>query len=162
MLTRARSNQNLQLGRATFAGFVAGYVMLLSGFWMEAVFGVSDLNVAHAGLRYVSGGRQGWWLVGIIFHFIDSALLGLLFATLFYRRLAKTTSSLGLFWGSVALGIGFGIAVWLFLAMLIAMPFMGSGPFGYKTRSPRPALASLAVHLIFGTFLGGIYGYRAS
>jgi hypothetical protein len=162
MLTHSRSTNSLQLGTGAVGGFVAGYVMLLSGYWMEAVLGVSDLNLAHANLRYVSGGRQGWWIIGILFHFVDSVLLGLLYATFVYRRWARLTRSLGPFWGSVALGIGFGIAVWLFVAMLIGMPFMGSGPFAYKTGSPRPALASLAVHLVFGTLLGGIYRYRES
>jgi hypothetical protein len=159
MYIRASSSQEFQLGRAAVAGFVGGYIMLLAGYWMEAVFGFSDLNLAHAGLRYVSGGRQGWWLVGIIFHFVDSVLLGLLFATVVYRRWKRLAQPLGPFWGSVALGIGFGLAVWLFIAMLIAMPFLGSGPFGYKTGSPRPALASLVLHVIFGALLGGIYRY---
>src|SRR5947209_7733987 len=104
MLTRAHSSESVQLGRAAVAGFVGGYVMLLAGYWSEAVLGISNLNFAHAGLRYVSGGRQGWWIVGILFHFIDSVLLGLLFATTFYRRFARLTKPLGPFWGSVALG----------------------------------------------------------
>lgn len=74
------------LRRAAFAGFVGGYVMALAGYWLEAVLGVSDLDLAHSSLRYVSGGKQGWWVVGIIFHLIDSILLGLLYAAVFYRR----------------------------------------------------------------------------
>ncbi|HLH73418.1 MAG TPA: hypothetical protein VKX96_09040 [Chloroflexota bacterium] len=148
-------------GRAAFAGFTAGYVMALAGYWLEAVFGVSELDFAHAGLRYVSGGKQGWWIIGIIFHLIDSALLGLLYGAVAYRALRRLTRSLGSFWGNVAAGLAFASGIWLTLAMLIAMPFMGSGIFGWKTGSARPALASLLLHLIFGSLLGSIYGFRS-
>jgi hypothetical protein len=158
MLTRQNRSDNLSVGRATLAGFVGGYVMLLASYWLEAIFGVSELNFAIAGLRYVAGGRQGWWLVGIIFHLIDSMLLGLLFAAVIYRRSRRLRREFGPFWGTVVAGIAFAVGVWLILAMLLAMPFMGSGPFAWKTGSPRPAVASLAVHVIFGSLLGAISG----
>src|SRR5258708_26372524 len=148
MLIRKSPSDSLPLGRATLAGFVGGYVMLLAGYWVEAVLGVSELNYAVAGLSYVSGGRQGGWIVGIIFHFIDSILLGLLFATVVYRRSRSLRRSFGPFWGRVVAGIAFGIGVWLILAMLIALPFMGSGPFVWKTGSPRPRLARLALRVV--------------
>jgi hypothetical protein len=159
MLIRHKPSDSLSFGRASLAGFVGGYVMLLAGYWVQAVLGVSELDFAIAGLRYVSGGRQGGWFVGIIFHFIDSILLGLLFAALVYRRSRYLRRSYGPFWGSVVAGIAFAIGVWLILAMLIALPFMGAGPFGWKNGSPRPALASLGMHVIFGSLLGAITGY---
>jgi hypothetical protein len=132
MVSREIASDRLQRGRAGLAGFVSGYLMLLAGYWFEAILGVSELDFARAGVRYASGGRQGWWFIGILFHFIDSVLLGILFAAV----------------------------VWLILAMLIAMPFMGSGPFAWKTGSPRPALASLGLHVLFGSVLGAIYGWH--
>lgn len=149
------------LRRAAFAGFVAGYVMALAGYWIEAVLGVSEIDVAHAGLRYVSGGRSGWWIIGIIFHLIDSVLLGLLFGAIVYPRLARPFARrFGPFGSHVAAALAFAGAVWLILDMLIAMPFMGAGIFGRRTGSPRPALASLALHGIFGMLLGAIHGVR--
>jgi|GEM_PF-3370111 len=147
--------------RAAFAGFASGYVMALAGYWIEAVLGVSNLDIAHAGLRYVSGEKQGWWIVGIIFHLIDSVLLGVLYAAVVYRHLRRLEKHLGRFWGSLTAGMAFAVAVWFFLAMLFAMPFMGAGVFGRNTGSPRPAVASLGMHLLFGSFLGFIYGNRA-
>lgn len=146
------------LPRAAFAGFTAGYAMALAGYWIEAVLGISELDFAHAGLRYVSGGKSGWWIIGIVFHLIDSVLLGLLFATKVYPRLRWLNGAVGRFWGSLASGVAFALAVWLVLAMLIAMPFMGAGVFGWRTGSRRPALASLALHALFGSLLGVIYG----
>jgi hypothetical protein len=147
------------LPRASFAGFVGGYLMALAGYWIEAVLGVSELDFAHAGLRYVSGGRSGWWVLGIIFHFIDSALLGVLYAAVAYPRLCRLTRPLGRFWGNIASGVAFASAVWLVLSMLIAMPFMGAGIFARRTSSPRPAIASLFLHVVFGSLLGFIYGW---
>ena len=146
------------LRRAAFAGFVGGYVMALAGYWLEAVFGVSDLDLAHSSLRYVSGGKQGWWVVGIIFHLIDSLLLGLLYAAVFYRRAGALEKRWGPLLGGVLAGCTFATGVWLVLGMLIAMPFVGAGVFARNTRSARPAIASLGLHLIFGTLLGAIYG----
>ena len=155
-----RTTEDCRLGRAAFAGFAAGYVMALAGYWIEAVLGVSDLDLAHAGLRYVSGERQGWWIVGILFHLIDSVLFGLLYAAVVHRRLRGLERHLGPFWGSLAAGMAFATGIWLFLAMLIAMPFMGAGVFAKNTGSARPAVASLGLHLIFGSLLGFIYGNR--
>lgn len=146
--------------RGAFGGFVGGYVMALAGYWLEAVFGVSELAFAHNALRYVSGGKQGWWIVGIIFHLIDSALLGLLYATRIYPALRWLPKRHGQVRGNVAAGLTFATGVWLVMAMLIAMPFMGAGVFGRRTGSLRPALASLSLHVIFGAFLGYIYGVR--
>jgi len=144
--------------RAGFAGFASGYVMALAGYWLEAVVGISELDFAHAGLRYVSGGKQGWWIVGIVFHLIDSVLLGMLYATVAYPRLKSALKPLGNVGSNVASGVVFGTGVWLTLAMLIAMPFMGAGIFARRTGSIRPALASLSLHVIFGVLIGFIYG----
>jgi hypothetical protein len=160
MLTRDVASDRVRLSRAGLAGFVGGYVMLLAGYWLEAVFGISELDFAQAGVRYASGNRQGWWLVGIIFHIVDSVLLGLLYAVVVDRHQRHLPRSLGPFWGSVGAGIAFAFVVWLVLSMLIAMPFMGSGPFAWKTGSPRPAVASLGQHVIFGSVLGAIHGWR--
>jgi hypothetical protein len=146
--------------RAAFAGFTGGYLMALAGYWLEAVLGIAQIDIAHAGLRYVSGGKQGWWVVGILFHLIDSVLLGIFYAAIVYPRLSWLVRWFGRFWGGIAAGVAFASGVWLLLAMLIAMPFMGAGIFGRRTGSIRPALATLAVHLVFGSLLGFIYAYR--
>lgn len=142
------------LARGGFAGFVGGYFMMLAGYWLEAVFGLSELDFAHSSLRFVAGGKQGWWVMGTIFHLIDSVLLGLLYLVVVRPRLAFYSRFFGPFFGNAARGITFALGVWTGMAMLVAMPFMGAGVFGRKTGSPRPALASLALHLLFGTLVG--------
>lgn len=148
------SNPANHLARGGLAGFVGGYVMMLAGYWLEAVFGLSELDFAHSSLRFVAGGKQGWWVMGTIFHLIDSIILGLLYMTIVRRRLAFFPKLFGPFFGNIARGATFALGVWLVMAMLIGMPFMGAGIFGRKTGSPRPALASLSLHLLFGTLVG--------
>jgi len=155
------AQRECHLGRAAFAGFASAYVMALAGYWLEAVLGIGQIDIAHAGLRYVSGGRSGWWVVGIVFHLIDGVLLGMLFGAVVYPRFAVPfRKTYGRFWSHVAAAWVFAGLVWLFLDMLIAMPFMGAGVFGRRTGSIRPALGTLALHGVFGTLLGAIYGLR--
>lgn len=60
MITKARSvGTEWHLTRAAFGGITGGYLMALAGYWLESVLGISELDFAHAGLRYVSGGKQG-------------------------------------------------------------------------------------------------------
>jgi hypothetical protein len=140
-------------GWAAFAGFAAGYVMALGAYWLEGLFGIPRLDFGHTGMKYVGGEKPGFWVVGILFHLIDSVLLALLYAAAIYPRLSERGSIAA----GVLAGIGYGVALWLVLAMLIVMPLMGSGPFGYRTRSWKPAAASLLLHLIYGMILGGVY-----
>jgi hypothetical protein len=157
MSSRETSPMRCDLPRAAFAGFTAGYVMALAGYWIEAVLGIGEINFAYAGLRYVAGNRAGWWIVGIVFHLIDSTLLGLLYAGIVQPALAPWTARLGRLRGGVVGGVAFAASVWLILAMLVAMPFMGAGVFGRRTGSVRPALAALILHLLYGIFLGFVY-----
>ncbi len=142
---------------AVIAGFASGYVMLLGSYWLEAVFGVMRLDFGHTGLQYIGGEKPGWWIVGVAFHLIDSVLLGLAYAAVVWPRLDAWGIPDDEAWSGAAAGITFGVIIWAVLAMLIAMPMMGQGIFGYRIRSIRPAVLSLGLHLIWGTLLGLIY-----
>lgn len=143
----------VDVGWAALAGFAAGYVMALGAYWLEGIFGIPRMDFGHTGMKYVGGEKPGFWAVGILFHLVDSVLLALLYAVAVYPKLAERGSIVaGAIWGT-----GYGVLLWLVLAMLIVMPLMGSGPFGARTGSARPAVASLVLHLVYGALLGGIY-----
>jgi hypothetical protein len=142
----------VDVGWAALAGFAAGYVMALAATWLEGVFGIPRLDFGHTGYRYVGGEKPGAWYVGITFHLVDSVLLALLYAVAVYPRIAHGSIAAG-----ILTGLAYGVVLWLILAMLVVMPLMGSGPFGSRTGSWKPAAASLLIHLIFGTILGGVY-----
>ena len=59
--------------------------------------------------------------------------------------------------GGVLSGVLFSEVVWLVLAMLIAVPMMGAGVFGYRTRFLRLPVLSLGLHIGFAAPLGLIY-----
>jgi|SRR3990172_7788775 len=148
---------NVDFWLAILAGFTAGYVMALGSYWLEAVVGMVGLDFGLTGMKYVGGEKPGWWAVGILFHLIDSALLGLAYAAFVWPFLPLLGIPTGIVWGDVLGGILFGVVVWFGMAMLIAMPMMGAGVFGYLTGSPRIAVLSLGLHVAFGTLLGLIY-----
>lgn len=142
----------LDVGWAALAGFAAGYVMALGAYWGEGLFGLPRLDFGHTGIKYLGGERPGFWVVGIVFHLVDSVLLGLLYAVLVYPKIAQASIPAG-----IVAGIGYGAVLWLVLAMLIVMPLMGSGPFAIRSGSWKPAGASLVLHLVYGAILGGVY-----
>ncbi len=146
----------VNVGLAVLAGFAGGYVMALGAYWLEAAFGFVRLDFHHTGMQYVGGERPGWWAVGIVFHQIDSILLGLAYAAVARPMLMTALPSEGL-WGPLLWGLLFGTLVWVILAMIIAAPLMGGGVFGYQTRSPWLALLSLGLHWIYGGILGLVY-----
>lgn len=142
----------VEVGLASLAGFAAGYVMALGAYWLEGVFGIPRLDFGHTGIKYVGGEKPGAWFVGIAFHLVDSVLLGLLYAAAVYPNVARGGIVAGAGWG-----MAYGAVLWLVLAMIVVMPLMGSGPFGVRTGSWKPAAASLVLHLVYGAILGGVY-----
>lgn len=59
---------------------------------------------------------------------------------------------------AVQRGIVFGIAVWL-LMMILIMPMADAGLFGMSFGIMAPVM-TLALHVIFGAVLGGVYAAR--
>jgi len=142
----------VDVGWAALAGFAAGYVMALGAYWLEGVFGLPRLDFGHTGIKYVGGEKPGWWIVGILFHLVDSVLIGLLYAVTVYPHVAHGVVPAG-----VVAGMAYGVVLWLVLAMLLVLPLMGSGAFGRRTGSWKPAVAFLVLHLVYGAILGGAY-----
>ena len=91
-------------------------------------------------------------VVGWLYHLINSAVIGALFAMVFGRRLQGYKGSAG--WGAV-----WGI-VWWMLGGLILMPVLLDMPAFAPLRMPpmRPvAMGSLVGHPIYGTILGAAF-----
>lgn len=70
----------------------------------------------------------------------------------------------GGFWGGVLTsvsgrvtiwqGLGLGVFLWLIM-QLVVLPFVGWGVFG-ASETPRIAVATLVLHLVYGAVLGGL------
>jgi hypothetical protein len=147
----------VNLGLAVLAGVSAGYVMLLANYWLQSVFGIAGLDFAELGLLLGGSQLADSWTIGFVFHAIDSALLGALYALAVFPLAMRVGGATSPIIVGVVGGLVFGIGVWLILAMLVAAPLLGVGPFGSKGQNPTPAILTLALHLLFGAILGFIY-----
>jgi hypothetical protein len=141
------------IGLALFAGLAGAYVQALVGYWLEGLWGLPRFDLAEGGKRYLGGERPGWWVVGILAHLFNGALLGLLYAGAVYPWAARD----GLLLWRLLAGAGYGVVVWAVLLNLLVFPLAGAGPFGWAHGGGRLLLATLFLHLVYGLVLGAIY-----
>lgn len=130
--------------RATVAGFLATYVMTMTGFWQAGV-GLPKLDTA-ATLAANMGHGYAW---GMAAHFLNGTILALIYATWFYDRLPG---------GRLAKGVVYGLILTLVAWVVVGPLVSPAGPFFLNTPAPLMMLAgSLIVHLGYGIALGLSY-----
>ncbi len=131
------------------AGIVAGLVatIVLSALLvLKTMLGLLPAMNTIAMLSAMAG-SPGVLVVGWLIHFgIGTVLWGLLFA-------AVSPTLPGAPWIK---GITFAIGAWL-LMMVVVLPMAGQGLFGSAIGIMAP-VATLMLHLVYGTVLGGVYG----
>jgi hypothetical protein len=132
----------------TFAGLVAGYVMAIAGLWAGRVPGLTALDIADFGRRYMISDRPSAWFVGLASHLVNSVLLTFLWASAVEPNLA---------WPRWLEGIAFGLLLSVSLAGALVAPGAGMGFLGRRTGRSRFALTSLLVHLVWGFLVGVLY-----
>jgi len=100
-----------------------------------------DLDV----IAMIAGMMGAGALMGWIAHFMIGAIYGLVFTQV---------AGHGGMGGTVARGVGLGIAGWLVM-MIVLMPMTGGGVFGMAMPSGMMVpVATLMLHVIFGAVLG--------
>lgn len=129
-------------------GLIAGYVMELAGLWADAVPGLTGLDLADFGRRYIISDRPSAWLLGLASHLANSILLVFVFAAVLLPNIAWPRPLLGLAWGEL-------LAVTLAGALLA--PLTGLGFMGLKTRSLRFMLTNILLHAVWGLLVGVLY-----
>jgi hypothetical protein len=144
---------DVAVGLALFAGLAAAYVQAVAGYWLEGVPGLPRIDIAEAGKRYRGGDEPGWWVVGMLAHLWNGALLGLLYAGAVYPW-AAPGGALAL---RLAVGAGYGVAVWVIVLNLLVLPLAGAGLFGRHGRPLHYGRATLLLHLLYGLVLGAVY-----
>lgn len=145
--------RGVALGLALFAGLAAAYVQALAGYWLEGLWGMPRLDLAEAGKRYLGGERPGWWLVGMVAHLFNGALLGLLYAATVYAWAGGDGALLR----RLVLGVAYGVAVWVVVFNLMLLPLGGAGAFGRHGVGVGLRRTSLLLHVLYGLTLGAIY-----
>ena len=78
-----------------------------------------------------------------------AALLHLAYGTFWGGALASLSSRV-----TVRRGLALGVALWLLMQVAV-LPFLGWGAFGAAV-TPRVAIATLALHLVYGITLGAL------
>ncbi|MFW6090168.1 MAG: hypothetical protein ACODAB_10470, partial [Gemmatimonadota bacterium] len=131
--------------RATVAGLIATFVMTLTGFWMSGL-GLPQLDVG--GMIAESTGHGWTW--GNFAHFVNGALLALIYVQWVRDRLPGN---------ALVRGIGYGILTTLAAAIVVVPLAADAGIFFSNTPMPGAMVAASTVaHLAFGLSLEIAYG----
>lgn len=130
------------------AGLVAGYLMAMAGLWAGRVPGLTAIDIADFGRRYMVSDRPSAWLFGLASHLINSVLLVLAFACLVEPNLH---------WPRVLEGVAFGLLLSVTLAGALVAPMAGLGLMGLRAGRLRFPLTNLLIHAAWGLLIGAIY-----
>jgi hypothetical protein len=131
--------------RAVTVAFVAAFVATVYGYW-EVLFGLPKLDFASVlGRRIVPEGSSKEFVFnwGMAQHFIDSIILGVLYAQFFHPAYR---------WHHWTSGPTFGILVWIASGM-VTSPLFQMG-FFWSAWGDRAPLGVFLWHLIWGLALG--------
>lgn len=133
-------------GRGAVASAAMGGVMLVA-----AASGVSPMPkpVPAALVSHALGElpRPGTVMLAVATHVLYGAVAGAVFAGVVHRVTVRAALAHG-----VALWVVMGVA-WL--------PYLGWGPFGTGV-SPKIAVATLVLHLVYGVTLGWLLGWSST
>ncbi len=130
------------------AGLVAGYLMAMAGLWAGRIPGLSGVDIADFGRRYMVSDRPSAWLFGLGAHLANSVLLTFLWVSVIVPNLP------GPRW---LVGGGFGVVLAFTLAGALIAPMSGLGFLGRKTQGAGFALTNVLMHLVWGVLIGVIY-----
>jgi len=131
---------NINIGRAVLAGMIGTVVMTAVGLWMAPLMGMPPMNPAVM----LAGAMGGNLALGWMAHF----MIGITLAA-GYALVGSALPGPGFVRGAL-----YGIAPFL-MAQILVMPMMGMPLF---SGSAAMAMGSLLGHLIYGGFVGGVYG----
>lgn len=128
--------RDVDLASVALAAMAAGYVMAIAGLWAGRVPGLSAIDIADYGRRYVVSDRPSAWILGFACH-LANFLLVLAWATLIEPNLEWPRWLEGLAWGE-------------FLAVVLAgalvSPLNGQGFMGMRSGNLRFATTNVVMH----------------
>jgi hypothetical protein len=130
------------------AGLIAGYVMAIAGLWAGRVPGLTAVDIADFGRRYMVSDRPSAWFFGLASHLTNSVILTFLWTAVIEPNLS---------WPRWVEGGAFGVVLAMTLSGALIAPMAGLGFMGRKTGGPRFALTSMLIHIIWGALVGLIY-----
>ncbi|WP_321884069.1 DUF6789 family protein [Burkholderia cepacia] len=146
-MSNATQSKKSEIGRGTFAGFVATVVLSILMVMKHSMGVMPELDPIGM-ISYML--HMSTPLIGWVMHFMIGIVWGVAFAL---------TSRVfpGAFWLK---GMLFAVVPWLIM-MFVMMPMAGAGPFGLDMGMAVPVM-TLMLHLVFGAVLGAVYGMLVS
>jgi hypothetical protein len=145
---QALSWREVDFAGVVLAGLIGGYVMAVAALWAGKVPGLTAIDIADFGRRYIVSDRPSAWYFGMASHLANSVILTLVWATLIEPNLAWPRPWEGLVWGELLA---------LTLSGALVGPLAGLGFMGWRTGSPRFAATNVLMHAVWGVIIGLIY-----
>lgn len=140
--------RQIDFAAVVFAGLTAGYVMALAGLWAGRVPGLSAVDIADFGRRYMVSDRPSAWFFGLGSHLVNSVLLTFVWASAIEPNLG---------WPRPLEGAAFGLLLAVLLAGALVAPMAGLGFMGRKAGNLSFATTNVLVHLLWGVLVGVLY-----
>ena len=137
------------------AGVVGG---LVGGLVFGAMMSVMTPGVLEMGIPAMYGIEGPTGGIGWAIHMSHGAVLGLGFAGIASLR-PELSESVGT---SLGVGAGYGLLVWVALAVIVMPIWLGAVGFGGAPPLPNVGVESLIGHVAYGVVLGGVYAVVAN
>jgi len=131
---------NIKIGQVVLAGTIGTAAMTAVGLWVAPMMGLPPMNPAVM----LAGAMGGSLALGWLAHFMIGITLAAGYG-LFGSRFPGPGFVRGALYGIVP----------FFMAQIVVMPMMGMPLF---SGSAAMAMGSLVGHLVYGGFVGGVYG----
>ena len=137
------------------AGIAGG---VIGGLVFGAMMSMMTPGVLEMGIPAMYGIEGPAGAVGWAIHMSHSAVIGLAFA-----GIASLKPDLGdSIATSVGIGAGYGLLVWVALAVIVMPIWLGAVGFGGAPPLPNIGIESLIGHVVYGLVLGGAYSAVAN
>lgn len=141
--------QGVNFSSALFTGLAAGYAMAFTGYWVEGLLGLPRVDLRDIGRIWVGQDGPSTWWAGLFIQAVESVLLAIAYAALFYRRLPGPP------W---LRGLTFGLLLWIAgIAVTLVGKAAGGRVFRTFVLSRSYVAGNFLQHVVYGLVLGALY-----
>ena len=156
MATETATAANVSTETGDWQAGVAGG--LVGGLVFGAMMSVMTPPVLEMGIPAMYGIEGPAGAIGWAIHMSHGAVIGLGFAAIAGLK-PDVSESIGT---SLGVGAGYGLLVWVALAVVVMPIWLGAVGFGGAPPLPNIGVESLVGHIVYGVVLGGVYAAVAN
>ncbi|MFC6752914.1 histidine kinase [Halorubrum tibetense] len=156
MATETATAANVSTETGDWQAGVAGG--LVGGLVFGAMMSVMTPPVLEMGIPAMYGIEGPAGAIGWAIHMSHGAVIGLGFAAIAGLK-PDVSESIGT---SLGVGAGYGLLVWVALAVVVMPIWLGAVGFGGAPPLPNIGVESLVGHVVYGVVLGGVYAAVAN